>query len=562
MTFLPGLFHRSRRGHLAGLVACGIGQAAVAAAAALLAQFAFDSLASSAWIPRWPMMAGLTVAYLCLAGALVALRVAERSAAERLGQNYVASLRVRLFRHLVNRRVRGQQGRRGHLMLRFIGDLNAVRLWVSQGAARLIVFAVSAPCALVALAAIDGLLAASGAVLVIATGLVIAITGRLLTDRHREARRRRSQIAGNLGEKLSEVALIQAFGREAMELKRLRRQNRRLVQAMVVRARAVALIRSVPEAAGIVATGAMLLVGALEVARGTATPGAVLAALTVLGLLVMPLRDLARVVDYRSAFLVARDKLASFFAIPRLRPAGESLPPLTPGRGLLRFDRASVAGILDEIDATIEPGSTVAVVGPTGAGKSTLLLLAAGVISPDGGRVLLDEQDLTAHDPASFHTAIGLAMPELPLMRGTIASNLRLRCPRATDAELIKIAEICGLDDAADQLPHGLATKVMEGGRNLSAGLQQRLCLARAFVGGPSLVLLDKVDADLDAHGRRVLDCLLARRGATVMVATHDAARLSRVDTIWRIESGRLQATAPMRLAPEPVGRLTHQGSQ
>jgi ABC-type multidrug transport system fused ATPase/permease subunit len=541
MTFLPRLFHRSRWGQLGWLVASGIAQAAVAVAAALLARVAFDSLSSATSDLRWPTIAAIAAAYLCLAGLLVLLRVAERSAAERLGQGYIASLRVRLFRHLVNARMREYRGRRGHLMLRFIGDLTAVRLWVSQGVARLIVFAVSAPCALAALVAIDVSLAATGAVLVMVTALAVAATGRPLGARHRAARRRRSQIAGNLGEKLGEASLVRAFGREAKELKRLRRQNRRLVEAMVARGRAVALIRSIPEAAGIAATGAMLLVGALEVARGAATPGTVLAALTILGLLVMPLRDLARVVDYRAAVLVAYDKLGTFFAIPRSPVSETPLPPLAAGAGRLRLEQVAVAGIFEEISATIEPGSAVAVVGPSGAGKSTLLLLAAGMLHPDGGRVLLDGQDLTAHDPATFHEAIGLAMPELPLMRGTVASNLRMRCPRATDAQLREVAEACGLDDAGDQLPFGLETKVAEGGRNLSAGLRQLLCLARAFMGDPCLVLLDKADVDLDARGRQALDRLVGRCRATVMLVTEDAEQLSWVDAVWRVEGGRLQ---------------------
>ncbi len=272
---------------------------------------------------------------------------------------------------------------------------------------------------------------------------------------------------------------------------------------MVNRARALALIRCIPEAGATLTAGALLLVGAIEVASGVATPGDVIAALTLLGTLIAPLRDLARVFDYRRAFLVAREKLASFFSLEPLRPTGQALTALKPGPGQLRFDDLSVANALTGVDAEVKPGAIVALVGPSGAGKSTLLMCAAGLLRPDRGRVWLDGQDIDTCDPDSFHRAIGFAAADLPLLRGTIESNLRLRCPQATDEELARVIACCDLEVTLRTLPQGLKTPITEGGRNLSAGIRQRLCLARALIGSPSLLLLDDIDTEFDAGADR-----------------------------------------------------------
>ena len=542
MNFLPRLLHPARRWQVLGLVSCGLGQVAISAAAAWLAKWAFDTLFTGRQALALPALAGIASAYITLAGLIMVLRVGERRLAERLGQGYVASLRVRLFRHLLNTQPRVRQTRRrGHLMLRFLGDLNAVRQWVSLGVSRLVVLMVSAPGALIALLWLNASLAATAALAFVIIGLAIVISSRPLSACHRQARRRRSQIAGNLGEKLTEASVIQAYGRKEPELKRLRRQNRRLVAAMVHRAQALALIRCIPEAGSALTAGALLLVGAMEVAAGAASPGDVIAALMLLGMLIAPLRDLARVFDYHQGFRVAREKLASFFSLEPLRPMEQVVPALKSGPGHLQFEDLSIADSLTGIDAEVKPGATIALAGASGAGKSTLLMAASGLLRPDQGRVWLDGQDLDACDPDSFHRVIGFAAADLPLLRGTIESNLRLRCPQATDEELARVIAYCELEAALHQLPQGLKTPITEGGRNLSAGIRQRLCLARALIGSPSLLLLDDIDAESDARAGRVLDRILACHPGTVLLATHHRARLERVDLIWHLEDGRLR---------------------
>jgi len=196
------------------------------------------------------------------------------------------------------------------------------------------------------------------------------------------------------------------------------------------------------------------------------------------------------------------------------------------------------------VTTAAEPGAVVALVGPNGAGKSTLLSLAARLIDPDEGRVVLDGQDLAKHSLASVRRAIGMMSPDLPLLRGTIDKNLRYRWPDAPVEEIDRVKALCEIDKVLAELPEGEQTRVTEGGGNLSLGQRQRIALARALLGRPSILLLDEADAHLDHDSRAVLERILAEYRGTVLLVTHSGDRLADVDTIWRMKAGRLVEVA------------------
>lgn len=192
--------------------------------------------------------------------------------------------------------------------------------------------------------------------------------------------------------------------------------------------------------------------------------------------------------------------------------------------------------------AVAPPGSVVAVTGLNGSGKSTLLALAARLVEPEAGRVTLGGQDLSGVAQASLRQAVSLVMPDLPLLRGDVEHNLRYRDPDADDAELERVRALTGLDEVLAQLPDGTATKVVEGGRSLSAGQRTRLALARALVGDPPVLLLDEVEANLDVGAVDAMHRVLGdRRGrCTTIVVTHRPELVAQADEVWRLEDGRL----------------------
>jgi len=552
MNSLPPAISGQRIWLLGRLVLNGFCQAAATVANALLVEAAFDRLIANAGsnpaFVRTVLWIGLGLA----AAAVVAawLRMIERIDAERLGQDYTHQIRMVLYNRLASLAPRALQRRsQGGVMLRFVGDLTALRQWVSLGLARLSVALTTAVATLLALSFVSLSLALSVG-LIIATGAALAYSrGEPMQLAALEARRHRSRLAANINEKVAAIAVVQAFGQSRREQKRMGRQSQRLKAAMIERALITGQLRAVTDGTATLASGAALLVGAIEVAAGRATPGTVVAAMTIVGLLVPPLRDLGRVQEYWHNSRVSLQKIQEFLDTPSLVTEAAKAPDLELGPGRLEFERVSLEGSLREVSSVAEPGTVVALVGPNGAGKSTLLSLAARLMDPDAGTIRLDGQDLSAYSLASVRRAIGMAGPDLPLLRGTVDKNLRYRWPDAPIEEITRVRYLCEVDQVLAELPEAEKTRVSEAGVGLSAGQRQRIALARAILGNPPLLLLDEVDANLDAKATTVVDRVLAEHKGTVLLITHRAERLAAADAIWYLEDGRLlEAGSPEAL--------------
>lgn len=543
---LPRLLSQRRLALCARLVANGAAQAGTVVATALLVQAAFDRFVTDAAgltpLATAGLAAGLVLTALCLAW----LRTAELTDAEQLGQGYVTDVRLALYRRLVTLPPRALEGRsQGGVLLRFVGDLTAIRQWVTLGLARLVVAGVTTTGALTALAFLSWRIAgAVGIALVPGTAASLWLGPRMRSVA-REARKMRSRLAANVNEKVGVVAVVQAFGQVAREERRLAGQSARLRNAMVERARVIGQLRAVTEATTALAAGAALLLGAHEVAAGRASPGTVVAAMTIVGVLVPPLRDLGRAHEYWQQARVSRTHLLTFLRLPGYADELAGAPALAAAAGRIELVGLSVRGSLEDISATAEGGSFVAVVGPNGAGKSTLLAAIARLVETDRGAVYLDGENVAQRDLASVRRAVGLVGPDLPLLRGSVEKNLRYRWPDATPEEIVRVLRLCDLDELLGELPEGLGTRVGEGGKGLSTGQRQRIALARALVGDPSVLLLDEVDAHLDADATALVDKVIARRRATVLVATHRLECVFGADLLWHLEDGRLVAAGP-----------------
>jgi ABC-type multidrug transport system fused ATPase/permease subunit len=536
-----------RRRLLAYLVLNGLGQAACATLVGQGVRRAFHLVRHGASfdLKTYGLVAGF---FLTAAVASGWLRSRERYDAERLGQHYVHQLRVALYDRLAAMSPRELQRRtHGGVIVRFVGDLTQIRQWVSLGLARLVVGTTTVLGAIAALALLNVVLAAAVAVVLLFAGVGAGLMGAPLRERVRRARRRRVRLAANISEQASALAVVQVFGQTEAERKRMIRQSRLLRRAMVGRARALGQLRGLSEAAAVLAPAVVLLAGAEEVQAGRASAGTVVAAMTVAGILTAAVRDLGRVPEYWNGANVALERARIFLNLPVLEPDRPWAAPVPRGPGWLAFANAGLEGQLEGVDAVAEPGSVVAVVGDNGAGKSTLLALAARLADPDTGSVMLDGYDLRDIKKRSLRRAISIASPDLPLLRGTVESNLRYRDPEASDAELARVRALTGLDEVLAGFDQGLDSPVTERGRNLSAGQQTRVALARALVGDPRILLLDEVEAHLDADAAAVVERVIEdRRGRkTTIVVTHRPEIAASADVVWRLSEGRLIATGP-----------------
>lgn len=534
---LPPLLTRRRVPWFGALVGIGFVMAAAAAVTAWIVEGALERLAEPSQI-ELPLVGGAGAALVGAALLAAWARRAERVWAERVGQSYVHDVRRALSRRLLEASPRAIERRStGAVMLRFVGDLSAIRRWVGSGMAGLIVGGTASTGALVALIFINRTIGI-GVLIVVLVGAVVAFSqGSALRAAAREARQRRTRLAGNIGEKIAALAVVQAFGAGDREERLLTRQSSKLRDAMVGRAGVAGRIDALAEATGGVALAAAVVLGIGEVSAERASPGTIAAALTIIGLIVPALRELGRVEQYRHDATVAREKITAFLALPLVEEEG--LPPLRVERGHLELRDVSLEGALDHVRARAEPGSRVAIVGPNGSGKSTLLAVIARLVNPDEGEVLIDGQSLAEHSADSVRRAVGYVSTDLPLLRGTLDDNLRYRWPDAPDEEVALIRERCEIDELVARLPDRSATRIARLGAGLSAGERLRVALGRALLGDPPILLLDEAEANLDPRSLAILKRIIAGYAGTVLFVTHRPELTRMADVIWHLDGGR-----------------------
>ena len=231
------------------------------------------------------------------------------------------------------------------------------------------------------------------------------------------------------------------------------------------------------------------------------------------------------------------------------------------GRGLaesIRYDPAKPPALQD-LDLAIEPGSMLAVVGPPGSGKSTLAKLLIWLEKPDFGRVMVDDVDIARLDPAEYRAQLGVVPQEIQLFAGSIAENIGIAAVDRSMQRIVAAAKFVGIHDTIQKLPDGYDTDLGERGNGLSLGQRQLLCIARALVRNPRLLVLDEATSALDLASEAYLLRNLRRAGSgrTIVMVTHRLSVIEMCDRAILLEEGRIamacQPRDVVRRARQPV---------
>jgi ATP-binding cassette, subfamily C, bacterial LapB len=214
------------------------------------------------------------------------------------------------------------------------------------------------------------------------------------------------------------------------------------------------------------------------------------------------------------------------------------------------------------MEFTAKPGELIAITGPNGGGKSTLFKLLLGMYQPQAGSILIDGADLRQLDPIELRRLIGYAPQDAQFFRATISQNMRLAKPDATDTEIRQALDMAGALEEVLALPKGLEDRIGDGfSEQLPASLRQKLSLARAYLTGAPILLLDEPGAGLDDYGdQRFMQTLQALKGkSTVFFISHRPSHIKLADTVLIFDRGYLRAAGqPSDLfkppPPKPTG--------
>lgn len=529
MSGMPRIAAGRRLRGVAKVVLLALLQAAAAAVAAIATRAVFSSFSvAGGEVPVGALWA------IALSGCGIALfRWLGGIVAERLGHEYAAALRLRLFRHIARLPAREHARRRvGGMSLRFVGDLSAVRLWVSQGLSRLLAALIVIPLIIAVLYFIQPTFAVLLGLPVAAALLVMAIAGGSLLGRHRRLRRLRASLASDVAERLPLAPQLRLLGRLDTESEVIARRSRSLTDAGVARQRRALLLRVLPDVVGgVVAALILFECMALNLPAADAAAG-----LAGLGLVLQPLRDLASCWDRYCAWHTARKRCEALLAERRL-PAQRTLAERPGTAAAVRIVQRRAG---QEHEFRIAAGEVVALSGEAGVGKSTLLRQIAGIERPRRGRIEIDGTSAVRN----AGSGVVLVGADAPILSGSLRRVLTLGAgARPQDAEVVEVARDFGLDDVLARAG-GLDQRIADAGRNLSAGERRRILLARTVLSAPRLVLLDEPERDLGSEAVPLLLRLLERlQGTTVVMVTGESAVLQRAGRCWGVRrNGRIAA--------------------
>ena len=314
----------------------------------------------------------------------------------------------------------------------------------------------------------------------------------------------------------------------------------------------------------------MLGWGALLTLESELTAGMMIAASIIGSRALAPVEGLIE--GWRS-FVNARSAYSRIKALLQSTPLNQERLMLPRPQGRLAVERALFVPpptkkvILNGVNFSLEPGQSLAIVGPSGTGKSTIARMLVGAIAPTSGSVRLDLMDIRNWDPRQFGETVGYLAQEVQLFPGSVKANIARMREDVLDEQIFDAAELAGVHDMVSQLPQGYETVVGMDGSPLSGGQRQRVALARAFFGAPRLVVLDEPNSNLDTEGETALAAALMRakhRQITVVAITQRPALLGSVDMIMLLSEGRVHAlgardevlpklVASRSPAPEPI---------
>jgi ATP-binding cassette subfamily B protein len=216
-------------------------------------------------------------------------------------------------------------------------------------------------------------------------------------------------------------------------------------------------------------------------------------------------------------------------------------------RGRVEFQNVRFAydperPVLRDIDFVAEPGQTIALVGHTGSGKTTIINLIAKFYLPSSGRLMIDDYEIRDITADSLHRQLGIVVQQNFLFTGTVADNIRVGKPDATDAEILNVLHRLDCEDLLEALPDGLHSAIGERGVGISSGQKQLVCFARALLADPRILILDEatssVDSMTEARIQRALEVLLA--GRTAFVVAHRLSTIRNADQVLVLDHGRI----------------------
>ncbi|WP_299445601.1 ABC transporter ATP-binding protein [uncultured Phycicoccus sp.] len=530
----------------------------------------FKSIIDDGVIPQdSSVVVRLSIVVAVLALVEGALTLVQRWFSARIGEGLIYDLRTEVFGHVMRQPVAFfTRAQTGALVTRLGNDVIGAQQAFTSVLSNVVSNAISLVVIVITMMTLSWQLTLAALVLV----PFFVIPARLMGRRLATLTHEQMTVNADLGTRMNErfnvagALLVKLFGRPSTEDAEYGERASRVRDIGVT----IALNRSLFFVAltmiASLATAMIYGVGGVMAVGGTLTVGTLLALAALLARLYGPLTAISNVrVDVMTA-LVSFERVFEVLDLKPLVAEAEDARALPPGpvrvdvdgvsfsypaadevslaslESAASGDRRAGGPVLRDVSFSVEPGSLVALVGPSGAGKTTITSLVARLYDPTSGSIRINGVDLREATLESLQEAVGVVTQEAHLFHDTIRANLDYAAPGATDEQMeaaLRAAQVWGL---VDSLPSGLDTVVGDRGHRLSGGEKQRLAIARLLLKGPGLIVLDEATAHLDSESEQALQRALdeALRDRTALVIAHRLSTVRHADEILVVDDGRI----------------------
>ncbi|MCE9616140.1 MAG: ABC transporter ATP-binding protein/permease [Lentisphaerae bacterium] len=465
------------------------------------------------------------------------------------GQNFIFDLRNHIYRKLQGQSLTYFHNHRsGDLISRTMSDVDALQDLVIEGIDNVLGSALSF---LFVAGVIIYLQWVVGVITLVPLSVVAVLIFKFnirLKRLYRGIRDRLADVTAKLHENLAGMMIIKAFARDQLEIEKFRAENQTYRMASLQGVRARAFYFPGIMSLGFLSNVIMIGLGGLFVIRGTFTLGGLVAYRGYWWQLFAPIQTLARVNDLYQRAMAAAGRIFELLDTPEQVPDKPGALVLAAAQGRLEFRQVDFAydgrqPVLQGVSLAIQPGETIGICGPSGSGKSTLLNLILRFYDPSAGAIFIDGHDLRDLQQESLRRHIGVVTQEPFLFHLTVAENLRYGNPDAAEADLWQALERANAHDFVAALPDRLDTVLGERGIKLSGGQRQRLCIARAFLENPRVLLLDEATAAVEPESEALIQSALQRlmQGRTTVIVSHRLSMVRGADRILVIEGGQIR---------------------